>query len=41
MLRVGYAVGIAVAIATKFKTLPRGVYEKHIKELQDTLVKDN
>jgi len=37
---MGQAVGTAAAIATKYKTTPRAVYEKHIKELQDTLVKD-
>lgn len=37
---MGQAIGTADAIATKYKTSPRGVYEKHIKELQDTLVKD-
>ena len=36
----GQAVGTAAAIATKCKQTPRGVYEKHIKQLQDTLVKD-
>lgn len=36
----GQAVGTAAAIATKYETLPRGVYQKYIKELQDTLVKD-
>ena len=37
---MGQAVGTAAAIATKHKSTPRPVYEKHIKELQDTLVKD-
>ncbi len=37
---MGQAVGTAAAIAGKQKTTPRGVYEKHIKQLQDTLVKD-
>ncbi len=37
---MGQAAGTAAAIATKHKTTPRGVYEKHIKELQDTLVND-
>lgn len=36
----GQAAGTAAAIATKHKTSPRGVYQKHIKELQDTLIKD-
>ncbi len=40
MCATGQAVGTAAAIATKYKTSPRGVYQKHIKELQDTLVKD-
>ena len=40
MCATGQAVGTAAAIATKYKALPRGVYEKHIKELQDTLVRD-
>ncbi|MHC4748139.1 MAG: FAD-dependent oxidoreductase [Planctomycetota bacterium] len=37
---MGQAVGTAAAIATKHKITPRLVYEKHIKQLQDTLVKD-
>jgi hypothetical protein len=37
---MGQAVGTAAAIAGKQKTTPRGVYEKHIKHLQDTLLKD-
>ena len=37
---MGQAVGTAAALATAHKTTPRGVYEKHIRELQDTLVKD-
>ena len=37
---MGQAVGTAAAIATKNKKTPRGVYKNHIKQLQDTLVKD-
>lgn len=37
---MGQAVGTAAAIATKHDTTPRGVYEEHIRELQNTLVKD-
>ena len=37
---MGQAVGTAAAIAAKYNETPRGVYENHIKELQDTLVKD-
>jgi hypothetical protein len=37
---MGQAVGTAAAIAAKNKETPRGVYENHIKQLQDTLVKD-
>ena len=40
MCATGQAAGTAAAIATKHKTSPRGVYEKHIRELQDTLVGD-
>ncbi len=40
MCATGQAAGTAAAIATKHKTSPRGVYRAHIKELQDTLVKD-
>jgi hypothetical protein len=40
MCATGQAAGTAAAIATKYKTSPRGVYEDHIKQLQDTLVKD-
>jgi hypothetical protein len=40
MCATGQAAGTAAAIATKHKTSPRGVYQKHIKELQDTLIKD-
>ncbi len=37
---MGQAVGTAAAIAARHKTTPRAVYEKHIKQLQETLVKD-
>jgi hypothetical protein len=37
---MGQAVGTAAAIATKNKITPRIVYQKHINELQNTLVKD-
>jgi hypothetical protein len=37
---MGQAVGTAAAIATRRRTTPRGVYQKHIHELQETLVKD-
>ena len=40
MCATGQAAGTAAAIAAKHKTLPRGVYKNHIKELQDTLVRD-
>jgi hypothetical protein len=40
MCATGQAAGTAAAIAVKHKTSPRGVYQKHIKELQDTLIKD-
>ncbi len=34
---MGQAVGTAAAIAVREKTTPRGVYERHLAELQDTL----
>ena len=37
----GQAAGTAAAIALKHKTTPRGVYKKHLKELQQQLVKDD
>ncbi len=40
MCATGQAAGTAAAIATKYGTTPRGVYREHIKELQDTLIKD-
>lgn len=36
----GQAAGTAAAIATKYGATPRGVYEKHLDELQDQLLKD-
>ncbi len=36
----GQAIGTAAAIATKYKQTPRGVHKNHIKELQDTLIRD-
>jgi hypothetical protein len=38
---LGQAVGTACAIAIKNQTTPRGVYEKHIKQLQQTLMNDD
>lgn len=35
---IGQAVGTAAALAHKKSTSPRGVYQKHIKELQQTLM---
>jgi len=40
MCATGQAVGTAAAIAVKYNTSPRGVYQKHITELQETLIKD-
>ena len=40
MCATGQAAGTAAAIAVQHKTTPRGVYEKHIRELQDALVAD-
>ena len=40
MCATGQAAGTAAAIATKYKTTPRGVYQKHIKKLQETLIND-
>lgn len=37
---MGQAAGTAAAIAVKEYTTPRGVYEKHIDQLQDQLLKD-
>ena len=38
---MGQAVGTAAAIAVKNDTTPRGVYEKHIRELQTNLMNDD
>lgn len=40
MCATGQASGTAAAIARKHGTTPRGVYENHIGELQQTLLKD-
>ncbi len=38
---MGQAVGTAAAFCKKYNTLPRGIYESHIKELQQQLLKDD
>ncbi len=38
---MGQAVGTAAAIATAHGTTPRGVYERHLRELQNTLLEDD
>ena len=38
---LGQAIGTAAAIATKYGTSPRGVYENHIAELKNTLMEDD
>ncbi len=38
---VGQAVGVAAAIAAANGLMPRGVYESHIQELQNTLMDDD
>lgn len=38
---LGQAVGTAAYLAVKYGTTPRGVYEKHIKELKQTLMDDD
>ncbi|MBM3859285.1 MAG: FAD-dependent oxidoreductase [Verrucomicrobia bacterium] len=40
MCATGQAAGTAAAIASKYKSSPRGVYEKHLAELQQQLLKD-
>lgn len=40
MCATGQAAGTASAIATKHKCSPRGIYEEHIAELQQTLLRD-
>jgi len=37
----GEAVGVAAYLCKKYNTTPRGVYEKHIKELQQLLLKQD
>ena len=38
---LGQAMGTAAALAIRNKTTPRGVYERHLAELQQTLMKDD
>ncbi|MDA3799368.1 MAG: FAD-dependent oxidoreductase [Kiritimatiellae bacterium] len=38
---MGQAVGTAAALANKYQTTPRGVYENHIDELKQTLMDDD
>lgn len=38
---IGQAVGTAAALALRHHTTPRGIYEGHLKELQQTLLKDD
>lgn len=38
---MGQAVGTAAAIAKKYDTTPRGVYQSHINELKQTLMNDD
>ena len=38
---IGQAVGTAAVVAVKHGTSPRGVYEKHIEELKNTLMHDD
>ncbi|MBQ6019805.1 MAG: FAD-dependent oxidoreductase, partial [Clostridia bacterium] len=38
---LGQAVGTAAAIAVKYGETPRGVYRKHLRELQDALSEDD
>jgi len=40
MCATGQAAGTAAVIALKYSTTPRGVYDQHIAELQQTLLKD-
>ncbi|MDP6633308.1 MAG: FAD-dependent oxidoreductase [Phycisphaerae bacterium] len=40
MMLTGQAAGTAAAIAKQHKTSPRGVYKSHIKQLQQSLLKD-
>ena len=38
---MGQAVGTAAAMCLKLNETPRGIYQRHIKELQQTLIKDD
>ena len=38
---MGQAVGTAAAIATREKETPRGIYQRHLSELQETLMEDD
>ena len=38
---IGQAVGTAAAIAVRENTTPRGVYERHLRELKQTLMEDD
>ncbi len=40
MVATGQAIGTAAALAARCDTTPRGVYQQHIAELQQTLLKD-
>jgi hypothetical protein len=40
MAATGQVVGTAAALCKKYNTTPRGIYESHIRELQQTLIKD-
>ncbi len=40
MMQTGQAAGTAANLAGKYGTSPRGVYRRHIKELQQDLLKD-
>jgi len=40
LMQTGQAAGTAAAIAGKYRTTPRGVYLRHIQELQQELLKD-
>lgn len=40
MVATGQAVGTAAALATQHRTIPRGIYKKHIRQLQQALLKD-
>ncbi len=38
---LGQAAGTAAAMCLRYGTTPRGIYQQHLKELQQTLVKDD